>query len=122
MLMSLGVLGLPIGLLRWHKHYFLQRDDSKRYRNDGQSIFLRWSLVEVNSVDNDLLSDHSILEKERILAMERREGLNGFGCRHGVVYIGELICSRSQNLSLDRFVQKNIRMNHNQMSFHLRRV
>jgi hypothetical protein len=92
MLMSLGIVGLPIGLLRWHGHYFFWRDDSKRksffYSNDGQSIFLRWSLVEVSSENYDLFFGHWILEKERTLAIKRREGLNGFGCRHGVVYIG----------------------------------
>jgi hypothetical protein len=90
MLTSLDVVGLPIDL-RWHRHYFLRRDDSKRksfYRNNGQSIFLQWSLVEVNSVDDDLLAGHWILEKERALAIERSEDLNGFGCRHRVVYIG----------------------------------
>jgi hypothetical protein len=100
MLTSLDIVGLPIGLLRWHRHYFLQRDDSKRksffYRNDGQSIFLRRSLVEVSSENYDLFSGHWILEKERTLAMERREGLNGFGCRHGVVYIRGLTCSIGQ--------------------------
>jgi hypothetical protein len=91
-------------------------DDSKRksffYRNDGQSIFLQRSLVEVSSENYDLFFGHWILE-ERTLAIERREGLNGFGRRHGVVYIGGLTCSIAQNLSLDRSVRKNIRMNHN---------
>jgi hypothetical protein len=77
MLMSLGVVGLPLGLLRWHGNYFLWRDDSKRksffYRNDGHSIFRRWSLVEVSSVDDDFRpldcgeGDNSCYREERRL-------------------------------------------------------
>jgi hypothetical protein len=88
MLMSLGIVGLPIDLLRLHRHYFLQRDDSKRksffYRNDGQRVFLWRILVEVNSENNDLFLGHWILEKERSLAMERREGLNRISLEVGM--------------------------------------
>jgi hypothetical protein len=81
MLTSLGIVGLPIGLLGWHGHYFLRMNDNKRtsffYRNDGQRIFLRRILVEVSSENYDPFSSHWILEKERTLSMERREGLNG---------------------------------------------
>jgi hypothetical protein len=86
--MSLGIVGLPIGLLGWHGHYFLRMNDSKRksffYRNDGQSIFLRRILVEVSSKNYDLFFGHWILEKERTLAMERREGLNGMSLEVGM--------------------------------------
>jgi hypothetical protein len=88
MLTSLGIVGLPIGLLRWHGHYFLGIKDSKRksffYRNDGQRIFLRKILVEVSSKNYDLFSGHWILEKERTLAMERREGLNRMSLEVGM--------------------------------------
>jgi hypothetical protein len=88
MLTSLGVVGLPIGLLGWHRHYFLGMNDSKRksffYRNDGQCIFLRKILVEVSSENYDLFFDHWILKKERTLAMERREVLNGMSLEVGM--------------------------------------
>jgi hypothetical protein len=88
MLASLDVLGLPIGLLGWHEHYFLGMNNSKRksffYRNDGQRVFLRRILVEVNSENYDLFFDHWILEKERTLAMERIEGLNGMSLEIGM--------------------------------------
>jgi hypothetical protein len=80
MLMSLGVVGLSIGLLGWHGHYFFGMNNSKGksffYRNDGQHVFL-WRIV-------DLFSGHWILEKERTLAMERREGLNGMSLEVGM--------------------------------------
>jgi hypothetical protein len=87
MLTSLGVVGLPIGLLGWHGHYFLGMNNSKRksffYRNDGQCIFLRKILVEVSSEIYNLFFDHWIL-KERTLAMERREVLNGMSLEVGM--------------------------------------
>jgi hypothetical protein len=88
MLTSLGVVGLPIGLLRWHRHYFLGMNDSKRksffYRNDGQCVFLQRILVEVSSENYDIFFGHWILEKVRTLAMERREGLNGMSLEVGM--------------------------------------
>jgi hypothetical protein len=88
MLTSLDVVGLPIGLLGWHGHYFLGMNNSKEksffYRNDDQRIFLRRILVEVNSENYNLFSSHWILEKERTLAMERREGLNGVSLEVGM--------------------------------------
>jgi hypothetical protein len=87
MLTSLGVVGLPICLLGWHGHYFLGMNDSKRkrffYRNNGQRIFPQRILVEVSSANYDLFFGHWILEKERTLAMERREGLNGMSLEVG---------------------------------------
>jgi hypothetical protein len=88
MLTSLGVVGLPIGLLGWHRHYFLGMNDSKRksffYRNDGQCVFLWRILVEVSSENYDIFFGHWILEKARTLAMERREGLNGMSLEVGM--------------------------------------
>jgi hypothetical protein len=88
MLMSLGVVGLPIGLLGWHGHYFLGMNNSKRksffYRNDGYRVFLRRILVEVSFKNYDLFSGHWILEKKRTLAMERREDLNEMSLELGM--------------------------------------
>jgi hypothetical protein len=88
MLMSLGIVGLPIGLLRWHEHYFLGIKDSKRksffYMNDGQRVFLWRILVDVSFENYDLFSGHWILENERTLAMERREGLNRMSLEVGM--------------------------------------
>jgi hypothetical protein len=63
-------------------------NNSKRksffYRNNGQCIFLRRILVEVISENYDLFFGHWILEKERTLAMKRREGLNGMSLEVGM--------------------------------------
>jgi hypothetical protein len=63
-------------------------NDSKRksffYRNDGLCVFLRRILVDVNSKNYNLFSGHWILEKEKTLAMERREGLNGMSLEVGM--------------------------------------
>jgi hypothetical protein len=60
--------------------------------DDGQRVFLRMNLVEVDSKGNYLSSDHWILKKEGELCYgkERRLEWNGVEGRHGLVYIGEV--------------------------------